>query len=338
MNEIHPRCRALCVAASLAAALWAASCSTQRWPRPMSGLKGGVAGGATGGVDEVQVLRHGDPVEVRQAGSLGSYPLRFYHKQERVRSGGLVLVGAGGRAEIVWPGIASGALLLGEAVVRIGEPSNGEPALSFDQLESARLFLTPAHSMALIGGAVLSGDPDEEQSGPFLVEKIAPDLMRVRNQSRGLGRVAYRDETFDLQPGELVDLAILGAGSSPADHDEQPRIAKLAELGGGQAVLKGQVDARAQGGAVELSATGGGGTVVVRGVEIRLDAGDRARLTGLARAPAAAPSAAAAPSSAAAPNPGATPGSSPAPSQPKDAPPVQPPAPPPPSAVPPQQP
>lgn len=294
--------------ALLCAALAATSCSTQRWPEPMSGLKGGAPAGAAGGADEVQVLRHGDPVEVRQAGSLGSYPLRFYHKQERLRSGGLVLVGAGGKAEIVWPGIASDALLLGEAVVRIGDTTRGEPALSFDQLESARLLLAPEHSMALIGGAVLSGDPNEPQSGPFLVERIAADQMRVRNQSRGLGHIAYRDEEFDLQPGELIDLAILGVGSTPDDHESQPRTADLGAVAGGPVVLTGQVDARADADAIELSASSGGGSVRARGVEIRLESGARARLTDLGPHLSPAPRQ---PNNAAA-NPTASPASSPA--------------------------
>lgn len=287
------------------------ACTTQRWPAPMGGLGGassGLPAPDPSGIDEVLVLRHGDPVEVRQAGALGSYPLRFYRKQERVRPGGLVLVGAGGKAEVLWPGLPTSALLLGQAVARIGATSAGEPALTFEELENARVQLAAGHSVALIGGARLSGDANEEQGGPYLVERIAPDLMRVRNQSRASCSIEYRDEQIVLQPGELVELAILGAGSAPSDHEEQTRVVKSP---GGPVSLQGQVEARTEGADVALRGTSGGGSAVARGIEIRLAAGASALLTGLA--PTVAPASPASIEPKNAPAPESAPGSAPAP-------------------------
>ena len=99
------------LAATLGAALLATglgACNTQRVPAPMDRPEGflpvGLGTDYVPGPQEVVVLRHGDPVSVRRPGSIAGFPLTFHQKRLRVGSGGFVLSGRGGRAEVLWPG------------------------------------------------------------------------------------------------------------------------------------------------------------------------------------------------------------------------------------------
>jgi len=213
--------RAATLAACAAAALLAA-CSTQRWPAPMRASAAAreplptIAQGPT----EVLVLRHADPVEVRPIPGGGSWPLYFYSKKERLRSGASVLTGAGGRAEILWPGRSASFLLIGEAVCEIGEPTRDEPALALRGLSNARVFLTPDLRVRLLGGSILSGDPGVDRVGPIFLEHRDSDVLRVHNQAKTLCTIEFRDERIDLGPGQVVDLALLGAGGHPFELAE----------------------------------------------------------------------------------------------------------------------
>ena len=204
---------ALCCA-PLSGCLWY---SGQTWPGPMGVPEGQLPPGDSlehpPGPEEVSVLRHSDPVRVRPAGALTGYPLAFFRKRARLTAGGSLVVAPGGRAEILWPS-GSSVLLFGSAIAWIGSPTRGDPILSFQELTSARFQLMPGDRVELLGGGVLAGD-----SGPYMVNRIDAEVLNVRNQSDGLVSVAFRDETFDLDPGQSIRLPLLSTGGSPESLD-----------------------------------------------------------------------------------------------------------------------
>ena len=112
---------------------------------------------------------------------------------------------------------------------------------------------------------MLWGDP-EESSGPFLVERIRPSLLRVTNQSKRSCTVGFRDEELLVAPGETVHLPILEAGSAPFLHDPQETALRVLgrDLGAVGPVEAGPRGLRAQGEA----------SVRDRGLVYRLEAGD----------------------------------------------------------------
>ena len=64
---------------------------TQQWPSPMTFTRGTVdveeihgVISSEPGVEEVLVLRYGDPVQVRPAGRTAAYPLAFHDKEVRL--------------------------------------------------------------------------------------------------------------------------------------------------------------------------------------------------------------------------------------------------------------
>ncbi|MCZ6596259.1 MAG: hypothetical protein O7B99_01325 [Planctomycetota bacterium] len=203
-------------------ALLATGCATQRFPGPMEQvfqpLPPGDVTEYPPGPQEVVVFRLSDPVMVRRSGEPVGYPMRFYSKKERLKSGSWVLVAAGGRAEILWPDDASSVVIFDEGVCVIGEPSREESMLSFRKITRARLMLTPEDRVELMGGAVLTGSP-ERTSGPFVLDRIKDDILRVINQSKQVGQIAVRDGLIELRPGEYVDLPLLSAGGEPFTLD-----------------------------------------------------------------------------------------------------------------------
>lgn len=217
MSALSTRLR-LCVlalaCAPLPGCLWY---SGQTWPGPMEISDGELPPGDSQehppGPEEVSVLRHSDPVRVRPAGALTGYPLAFFRKRARLTAGGSLVVAPGGRAEILWPS-GSSVLLFGAAVAWIGSPTRGDAIVSFQELVSARFDLMPGDRVELLGGAVLAGD-----SGPYMVDRHSAEVLRVRNQSDGVVSVAFRDETFDLDPGQSIRLPLLSTGGSPESLD-----------------------------------------------------------------------------------------------------------------------
>lgn len=262
-------------ACALVAVLGTASCNTQRIPGPMP-LDGAPAELAyPPGPAEAVVVRHSDPVYVRRAGAPAGVPLAFYDKRDRVASGGWVLSGAGGRAELLWPGDASSVVLFDEGAVQVGEPSRGEPIASFVTVSRARVQLAPGKRLGLWGGALLQGDA-LMSSGPFTLERVDDDILRVENHSRMSARIDYREERLDLGPGESVDLPVLAVGSVPFDLD--PGRMRLRE-GGVDAAIGGRVQTVAS----SSSAAGPAwlhlvalqeSRVGARGVEVKLTAGE----------------------------------------------------------------
>jgi hypothetical protein len=190
---------------------------TQRHPRPMGTPEGPLPPGSIDqyppGPEEVLIVRHSDPVQIRHAGRAQSTPLTFYRKTERARAGSWASCGSGGRLEVLWPNGTS-IVLFGEGCGVIGSPSRGEPTFILQHAEHVTLNMHPDDRVQLMGGAVLLFE-----SGPIVIEHVQRQIVRIRNRSTGVGRVAYRDQVFDLDPGHLIDLPLLSAGSSPFQPD-----------------------------------------------------------------------------------------------------------------------
>lgn len=258
----------------------AAACQTHRWPPPMGGVEVPTTGldalANAGGPQEVSVFRNADPVQVRRSGANSAFPLQFFNKSERVRSGGMVLTGLGGRAEVLWPVVGTSILLYDECAVSIGEPNRGEPTASFPILTRARLHINPADRIELLGGAILRCQSDGV-TGPFVLERIQDEILRIRNQTKSPATVAYREEVLSLSPGQLVDLPLLGDDSSPFAADPD----LVAFSGGGIEVrVKGQLDRAEAPGALRIDSRGPA-RIQGQGVTIDLGSGETALFTRL---------------------------------------------------------
>jgi hypothetical protein len=268
---------------ALSSCLWN---RTQLWPEPMSGpdpsqLPPGDTNLHQPGPEEVSVLRHSDPVRVRPAGALAGHPLAFFEKRARLTAGGSVIVAPGGRAEVLWPSKTS-IVLLDECIGWVGSPSRGEPLFEFQQLDSARLDLSPGDRVRLLGGAILSGN-----SGPYMLDRTADQILRVRNQSKERMTVAFREEIFDLDPGQSLVLPLLSSGGAPRNPD--PGLQRVAGPGF-QVELRGALEAEPSAAGVAVRALADEpGERLSRGlgVTVRLAPGERALFTHLgAPAPA----------------------------------------------------
>jgi len=203
------------------------ACNTQRVPGPMgivgdggALLPAGQGGDYVPGPAEVIVLRHGDPVSVRRPSSTAGFPLTFHNKRLRVGSGGWVLSGTGGRAEVLWPGTSSAVQLFDKSSAMVGEPSRAEPILSLAHCAYARIELAPGDRIALVGGAELKGD-DTLDAGPFDFQTVSRDRIAVTNNGRTLSKILFLQEELILGPGERLELPILPGGASPRPADYQ---------------------------------------------------------------------------------------------------------------------
>lgn len=257
--------------------------STQRWPGPMEAranpLPEGDAVARPTGPEEVLVVRHADPVQVRPAGLTSSFPLSFYDKDIRVGAGATVYSAPGGRVEILWPD-GSSVVMFGRGTGTIGSPSRGEPAFSFRQVERALIDLNHDEEIELYGGAHLSAG-----SGPFILDHVRADILRVKNQGKLAGRIAFREALFTLDPGQVVDLPLLSAGAMPMPRDSG---LSLARVGGFTVEYGGAVERVPSEGAVALAARGEH-EIHGLGVSVRLQPGEEARFRGLERVGEPAP-------------------------------------------------
>lgn len=208
----------------VACALASAACSTQRVPPPMERPAGLLPAGNGAdyipGPQEVVVLRHGDPVSVRRPGAVAGFPLSFHQNRLRIGSGGWVLAGVGGRAEVLWPGTTAAIQLYDNSAAMIGEPSRAEPILRLHTSTYARMSLTPGDRVALVGGAELLGADAAEYgpnitAGPFEFKTVAPDRISIGNNGSTIAQVTFLDEALSLGPGEVIELPILPGGASP---------------------------------------------------------------------------------------------------------------------------
>jgi hypothetical protein len=233
-------------------------------------LPPGDAGEHPPGTEEVMVLRHADPVRIRPAGAVNARPLSFYEKQARLTAGAQVIVAAGGRGEVLFPDGGS-IVFFGYAVAWIGSPSRGEPICDLREVERARVMLSEADQLRLVGGAVLSG-----AGGPYLLSTDDDArTLAVDNQSKGPLSVAFREELFELGPGQEVRLPLLSAGGAPFQIAEGLR--RIGGPGFNVDVL-GPLEAvpSERGLAVR-----GSGEAIGLGVRVRLEGGAEATFQGL---------------------------------------------------------
>ncbi|MFT7670669.1 MAG: hypothetical protein ACI8X5_003380 [Planctomycetota bacterium] len=187
---------------------------TQVYPEPMVSsvdpLPPGIERLYPPGPEEVIIRRLADPVQVKAAGQHAAYQLRYFDKRRRENSGTWVFVAPGGRAEVLWPTSGSRIVMFDQNTGIVGSSSRGEPNFIFREMERAVLDLTPGDQVELAGGAILTAE-----SGPWLIERQRFEILRVRNQSKIPGEIAYRNEVFNLGPGETLDLPLLTSGGSP---------------------------------------------------------------------------------------------------------------------------
>jgi hypothetical protein len=272
--------------ASLGALLCAGCLSdgVQRWPGPMRATANPLPPGDTAlhrpGPEEVTIIRHADPVQIRPAGALSGRPMEFFDKRAQLNAGGAVIVAPGGRAEVLWPSGAS-VVVLGESVAWIGSPSRGEPVLQFDELERARLDLREGDSVRLLGGALLSG-----AGGPYVVERTMDGVVSVHNQGKDAVGIAFREELFQLSPGQAVRIPLLSSGGAPFVDDPSLRRFEGESFG---VRVAGELACEETEGGIAVSAPQGvDGEARALGVRVNLAAGDRVRFRALpARTPPA---------------------------------------------------
>jgi hypothetical protein len=251
--------------------------STQRWPGPMEATVDPLPPGDTvpqvTGPEEVYIVRHADPVQVRPAGLPSSFPLSFYDKDIRVGAGSTVYSAPGGRVEILWPDGTS-IVMFGRGTGIVGSPSRGEPAFTFREVERALLDLKHDEEIELYGGAHLTAS-----SGPFILDHVRADILRVKNQAPSAGRIAFREAVFTLDPGQVVDLPMLSAGAKPAPRDSGLAFARAS---GFSIEYGGAIERVPAEGAVVLAASGDH-EIHGLGVNVRLRPGEEARFRGLER-------------------------------------------------------
>jgi hypothetical protein len=256
---------------ALLLALASACRSTQRVAGPLGSARETPAQRPALDATRALVVRHSDPVLIRRAGSKGTFPLAHYRKRERLESGGWVLTGAGGRAELIWPGVESSLVLFDEGAVVLGDSAHDQPLVSMRSITRARLILTPLDRVELLGGAILRGD-ESEASGPFVVERFAPSLLRVLNQSKLDGRILFREEVLELRAGDAIHLAIPGDGSAPIALD--PDLVAL-EAGGLDLSLLGELRPSEEPAGVRVRAESQGEAYAL-GVQVSLNPGEQA--------------------------------------------------------------
>jgi len=231
------------------------------------------------GPEEALVLRHADTVFIRAPGSSAPRSLQFHDKRERVNAGTWVQTGSNGKVEVL---LAGGARveLSGVGSGSIGSESRREPLFRLRAVTLATLSANEAGQLAqfeLPGGARLA-----TESGPFLLERRGEHILRLRNRSLGMGRVAYRDVLLDLAPGEVVDLALPPSGTAPFQRD--PGFRTLATDDRSPLELRGEVEVLEAEKGARLRALGPH-EIMAHGLVLRLDAGDEVLLQGLGGAP-----------------------------------------------------
>ena len=152
-----------------------------------------------------------DPVQLKPAGEHAAFPLRYFDKRRRTNAGSWVFVSAGGKAELLWPDNGTTVVLFDLCTGIVGSPSSGEPNFILRDVQRAEFMLSDGDQIELMGGALLTAD-----SGPWLVERRSFDILRVKNQSKEPGEVAYREANFVISPGHAVDLPLGTTGGAPS--------------------------------------------------------------------------------------------------------------------------
>ncbi len=265
----------LCFGAALAGLLTGCFRDTQRYPgmlKPLvNPLPDGVKDTYLRGPEEAYVIRHSDPVSIRTAETTSTVRLKFYDKRIRVPAGSWVYSGPNGHAEVLLPGNTV-VTLRGSSAGVVGSESRREPAFTFVDVDTASIVFGELGIVQIPGGALL-----EAYGGPFVLELLREDLLRVRNRSSQQGAIAYREELFTLQPSEVVDLALLEVGTAPYEVDQAVRDV-LTEAG--RVEIRGTVDVLSSGLNARLRAAGTS-EISGFGQTLRLDPGDEVLFEGL---------------------------------------------------------
>jgi hypothetical protein len=249
--------------------------NTQRYPGPMeqrANLPPGSQDDYPEGPEVVLIVRHADPVEVRQAGMPQGTPMAFYDKRARVHSGSWVHSGSGGRAEVIWPHGTS-ILLLGYGTGIVGSTSRGEPTFVFREMATARLEPSREEHIELLGGAKLVAS-----QGPIVLARVRDDIVELRNQSSDDVTVEFRDEILLIEPGEVVDLALLSSGARPVARS---RSFESVRGQGFELEVSGESEPRVEGQTLVFDASGPT-EIEGLGVRVRVRANERVTFQGVA--------------------------------------------------------
>lgn len=270
------RLAALCVFAGLAVGV-TTGCfrDTQRFPGILKPLKNPLPDGVKStylrGPEEAYVIRHSDPVSVRTAETTSTVNLKFYDKRVRAPAGSWVYSGPNGHAEVLLPGNTV-VTMRGPSAGVIGSESRREPAFTLVDVTRATIVFGELGIVQMPGGSLL-----EAYGGPFVIELLREDILRISNRSSQQGAIAYREELFKLQPSEVVDLALLEAGTAPFELDTAVREV-LTEAG--RVEIRGTVDVLSSGLNARLRAAGPS-EIIGFGQTLRLDPGDEVLFEGL---------------------------------------------------------
>lgn len=272
--------RALASALALGLVLPSCYIDTQRFPGILKPIEDPLPEGAKAtflrGPEEAFVIRHSDSVSVRIAETMSTIDLRWYDKRTRIPAGSWVYSRANGHAVVLLPG-ATSITLRGSCAGVVGSESRREPAFTFVDVETASITFGEIGQVELPGGALL-----EAYSGPFVLERVRDDVLRVSNRSGETGSLAYRESILSIAPSETIDLALLDAGTAPFEIDPNLR-SVLTD--GGRLELRGGVDVLASTAGARLRATGDGASgaseITGYGLVLRLDPGDEVLLEGL---------------------------------------------------------
>lgn len=267
---------------ALLAAPGLVGCNAQIYPGKMLGPKDLPPGDTKrwlAGPEEVTVVRHADPIRIRTPGATAGYPMHFYDKVQRIQAGTGVIASSGGKAEVVWP-LGTSVVMFGPATGVVGSTSRGEATFIFEELGRAMLELLEGDVIRLVGGAILTGP-----SGPYLLELVKPEVIRVTNQSKLPLNVTYRTGEFEIGPGQRIDLPLVASGGAPLPGLEG--FSNVAGPGFGVAV-RGAVQAAVLPNGVALQADGQN-EVQGLGVRVELPEGQQAVFSGLEGAPAPEP-------------------------------------------------
>jgi hypothetical protein len=251
--------------------------STQQYPEPMPAtvevLEPGAEAAYPPGPEEVIIRRLADPVQLQEAGQHAAFRLRYFDKRRRVSAGSWVYCEPGGRAEVLWPESGTTVMLFDTTVGVVGSPSRGEPGFLFKELQRADLMLNPGDQIELPGGALLTAD-----SGPWVLQRRSFEVLRVKNQSKVPGELAFREEVFVLAPGETIDLPLLSAGGAPIPP--VPGVRTL-EGPGFDLTVFGEVEVSEVPGGFELVGRTTEHEIAGLGVRLHLAPGEVARFGGL---------------------------------------------------------
>jgi hypothetical protein len=133
-------------------------------------------------------------------------------------------------------------------------------------------MLAEGEQVRLMGGAMLSG-----AGGPYLLDGDAAGTLAVHNQSKGSVTVAFREELFELGPGQQVVLPMLSSGGAP--FEAPVGLQRIGAQGFSIDVL-GPLQAVENEQGLALRASGAGEALGL-GVRVRLSPGAEATFAGL---------------------------------------------------------